>query len=85
MNNIIDLAPLSDYFVVIIKDKVTGDLQGAFTLNESAAEILKLLIERKNLKTVAKELADMYEVPEEIITKDIIKLTTTLKEKGFAF
>ncbi len=85
MNKIIELAPLSDYFVVVIKDKITGELQGSFTLNESAAEILKLLIEGKNLATIAQKLADMYEVPVEIITKDINKLTTILKEKGLVF
>ena len=53
MKQIIKIAPLADYFVVAIKDKSTGELKETFTLNESAADMLRLICEGKDSNTFA--------------------------------
>lgn len=81
MKQIIKIAPLADYFVVAIKDKSTGELKETFTLNESAADMLRLICEGKDSNTVAQEIADIYNAPIELITKDVTKLIERLRQK----
>ena len=78
----IEIAPLANYYVVAVKDKITGELKESFTLNESAADILRLLCEEKNPESIAQEMSHMYEAPAKVIMKDIMKLTEKLKQKG---
>ena len=78
----IEIAPLTDYYVVAAKDKNTGELKDSFTLNESAADILRLLCEEKDLESIAQEMSNMYEAPIKVIMNDIMKLTEELKQKG---
>lgn len=81
MKQTIEIKPLADYYVVVVKDKVTGKLMESFTLNESAAKMLQLFCEGKDFETVTKEIAKIYEAPLELITKDVLKLTDKLKQK----
>lgn len=78
----IEIAPLANYYVVAAKDKKTGELKESFTLNESAADILRLLCEEKDLETIAEEMSNMYDAPAKMIMNDIMKLTEELKQKG---
>ena len=82
MNYKIDLAPLADYFVVAVKDKNTDDLKDVFTLNKSGIDMLKLLYEGEDIKSVAKKLADIYETSLDVVTVDVIAFANKLRKKG---
>jgi hypothetical protein len=78
----IEMAPLTDYYVVAVKDKGTSELKESFTLNESGADMLRLFCEDKDIAEVAKEMADMYEAPIDIVTKDVERFANSLRKKG---
>lgn len=78
----IDMAPLADYYVVAVKDKETGELKESFTLNESGADMLRLLCEDKIPEIVAAEIAQMYEAPVETVFKDVKTFADRLRKKG---
>lgn len=67
----IDIAPLADYYVVVVKDKETDELKDTFTLNESAADMMRFFCQGMDAKRVSEEMARLYEAPIEIITKDV--------------
>ena len=81
----IDIAPLADYYVVAVKDKDTEELKDSFTLNESGADMLRRFCEGKRTEVVAKEMAEMYDCPEDLVFKDVIKLKERLNKKGLTF
>ena len=85
MNYKIDIAPLSDYFVVIVKDKKTDELKETFTVNESGADMLRLFCEGKNSETVTKEIAEMYDAPLDLVTKDVLVFIEKLRKKTIIF
>lgn len=78
----IEIAPLLDYYVIAAKDKETGKLVETFTLNESGTDMLRLFCQDKDMATVAQEIAEMYDAPLEIVTKDVIAFTERLNKKG---
>ena len=82
MKHKIEIAPLLDYFVIATKDKKTGELVETFTLNESATDMLRLFCQDKDVATVAQEIADMYEAPLELVTKDVLSFAEKLQKKG---
>jgi hypothetical protein len=82
MNFKIDIAPLADYFVVVVKDKVSNKLKESFTLNESGADMIKLFAEGKSIVEISKEIAEMYDAPVEIVSKDVNNFAERLKKKG---
>lgn len=79
----IDIAPLADYYVVVARDKDTDELIETFTLNESGVDMMKLFIEEKDNMTIAKEIAEMYDAPIEIVAKDVNSFEEKLRKKGF--
>lgn len=81
MKHKIEIAPLLDYYVIAAKDKETGDLVETFTLNESGTDMLRLFCQDKDVTTVAQEIAEMYEAPLELITKDVEAFAKKLQEK----
>lgn len=85
MNYKIEIAPLSDYYVVIVKDKKTDELKDTFTLNESGADMLQLFCKNKNSKAVSEEIAEMYEAPLDLVMKDVLILKDKLSKKGLIF
>lgn len=85
MNYKIDIAPLSDYFVVIVKDKITDELKDTFTLNESGTDMLQLFCEGKDSEAVAKEIAEMYDAPLDLVSKDVLTFKENLSKKGILF
>jgi len=77
----IEMAPLTDYYVVAAKDKATGELKESFTLNESAADMLQMVCEGKDPLTIAQEIANQYDAPIEIVTKDVMEFIDKLRQK----
>jgi len=82
MKYMIEIAPLTDYYVIAAKDKETGEIVETFTLNESATDILRLFCEEKDAITVAKEIANLYEAPLELVSKDVAAFEERLQKKG---
>lgn len=82
MKHKIEIAPLLNYYVIAVKDKETGDLVETFTLNESGTDMLRLFCQDKDAATVAQEIAEMYEAPLELVTKDVSAFAEKLKKKG---
>lgn len=82
MRHKIEIAPLLDYYVIAVKDKETGKIVDTFTLNESGTDMLKLFCQDKDVATVTQEIAEMYEVPLELVTKDVSAFAEKLQKKG---
>lgn len=78
----IEIAPLTDYYVVAVKDKETLELKEAFTLNESGVDMLRLFCQDKDVEEVAREISIIYEAPIDVVTIDVKKLADNLKRKG---
>lgn len=81
MKHKIEIAPLLDYYVIAVKDKETGDLVETFTLNESGTDMLRLFCQNKDVTAVAQEIAEMYETPLEVVTKDVLAFAEKLRKK----
>lgn len=82
MKHKIEIAPLLDYYVIAAKDKDTGEVVETFTLNESGTDMLRLFCQDKDVATVTQEIAEMYEAPLELITKDVSAFAEKLQKKG---
>ncbi len=82
MKHKIEIAPLTDYYVIVVKDKNTDKLIDTFTLNESATDMLKLFYQGYNIKEVAQEISTIYEVSFYQVSKDISAFAKSLHEKG---
>lgn len=80
----IEIAPLADYYVIAVKDKTTGELKEAFTLNESGADMMRLFSEGKDAQTIAAEIAKDYDAPVEMVTIDVLRFIDRLRQKGLA-
>ena len=79
----IETAPLIDYYVIVVKDMETGELIEAFTLNESGKDILSLFCQGMDANAVAKKLSEMYDVPIEQVSKDVVEFAKRLNKKVF--
>lgn len=82
MKHKIEIAPLLDYYVIAVKDKETGELVETFTLNESGTDMLRLFCQDKDVSAVAQEIAEMYEAPLELVTKNVTAFAEKLNRKG---
>ncbi len=82
MKHKIEIAPLLDYYVIAVKNKETGELVETFTLNESGTDILKLFCQDMDVATITQEIAEMYEAPLELVTKDVIDFIEKIQKKG---
>lgn len=78
----IEIAPLLDYFVIAAKDKKTGELVEAFTINESGKDMLELFCQEKDTITITQEIADKYDAPLEQVSIDVAAFTKRLTQKG---
>lgn len=78
----IEIAPLLDYYVIAVKDKETGELVETFTLNESGTDMLRLFCQDKDVSAVAQKIAEIYEAPLELVTKDVTAFAEKLNRKG---
>lgn len=79
----VETLPLADHYVVAAKDPETGEVKETFTLNESGVDMLKLFNEGKDAADVAQGIAEMYDAPIELVTKDVYAFENRLKTKGF--
>ena len=78
----IEIAPLADYYVVAVKEKDSDELKETFTLNESGIDMLKLFCEGKDTEAVAKEMANLYEAPLQLVAADVMAFAEKLRKKG---
>jgi len=78
----IEIAPLCNYYIIAIKDKETGELVDAFTLNESGIDMLKLFCQGKDETAIVQQIAEIYEAPLEQVSKDVKAFAKKLKEKN---
>jgi hypothetical protein len=78
----IEMAPLVDYYVIVAKDKNTGDIVDTFTLNESGTDMLKLFCQGKDISAIAEEIATIYEAPLEQVSEDVKTFAKKLHKKG---
>ncbi len=78
----IEIAPLLDYFVIAAKDKKTGELVEAFTINESGKDMLELFCQEKDTTTITQEIADKYDAPLEQVSIDVAAFAKRLTQKG---
>lgn len=81
----IEISPLADYYVVVIRDKDTLELKETFTLNESGADMIKLFCQGKDIAAVAQIIAAMYEVSIDSVKKDVEKFAEKLRKKGLFY
>lgn len=79
----VETLPLADHYVVAAKDPETGEVKETFTLNESGVDMLQLFCEGKDAAGVAQGIAEMYDAPVELVTKDVKSFEDKLKAKGF--
>jgi hypothetical protein len=65
----------------LVEKEIRGELKESFTLNESAADMLRLLCEGKDPKTIAQDIANLYDAPVDMVTKDVMKFIDKLQQK----
>ena len=82
MKHKIEIAPLLDYYVIAVTDKDTGELVETFTLNETATDMLRLFCQDKDVAAVAQAVAEMYEAPLKLVTRDVSAFADELHQKG---
>lgn len=78
----INILPLADHYVVVAKDKSTGETKQVFNINESGAEMLSLLCADHETGEVARILADKYDVDIDIVSSDVNAFVSSLATKG---
>lgn len=75
----IEMQPLAGRVVVALKDPETGDPVKVFTVNATAAEILRLYRDGTDVPAIARILSEKYSVPSERILADAEALLERLK------
>lgn len=75
----IELQPLADRFVVALKDPKTGNPVKVFTVNESAAEMIRLYREGKDTLSIAQTISDQYGIPLDSVHADVEALLGKLR------
>ena len=74
----IEMQPLAGRYVVALKDPETGDLVKVFTVNASAAEMLRLYREGLDIEAIAQTISDKYGVPVDRVRGDAEELLEKL-------
>ncbi len=82
MKHKIEIAPLTDYYVIAAKDKETGEVVDMFTLNESGADMLKLFCHGKDEIAIVQQIAQLYEAPIEQVSRDVSAFAKRLHKRG---
>lgn len=78
----IEMAPLGTKYVVAAKDPEKGTVEQIFTLNETAAYMLKLFSEGLDAESVTNRLATEYSAPHELVKRDVAAFWEDLVLKG---
>lgn len=66
----IEMQPLAGRYVVVLKDPETGNRVKLFTVNDSAAEMLRLCSEGLDIEAIAKILSEKYDISIDRIRAD---------------
>ncbi len=75
----IEIQPLTNYYVVALKDPTTGNPVKVFTVNGSAAEMLRLYRDGADIKSVAQSISQKYGAPIERVRSDVEALLGKLE------
>lgn len=75
----IEMQHLAGRYVVALKSLKTGDLLKVFSVNASAAEILRLFQDGMEIPTIAQTLSEKYGVPMARILSDTESLLDMLR------
>lgn len=78
----IEIAPLGSRYVVAAKDPDKGTVEQVFTLNETAANMLRLFSEGLDAEAVAERIARDYEAPVDIVRRDVDAFWKVIESKG---
>jgi len=76
-----EMMELGDQFVAVPVGEGAEHLHGVIKLNETAALIFKLLEEETTEKAIIQKLLTEYDIPEEVVTKDLSNYIQTFQEK----
>lgn len=82
MKHNINILPLADHYVVVAKDKTTGETKEVFNINESGAEMLSLFKEGYDAESVADILAGRYGIDVTIVINDVRAFAENLTLRG---
>ena len=66
----IEMEPLAGYYVVALKDPETGDLVKVFSVNASAAEMIRLYRDGLDIGAITRVSSDKYGVPSDLVRAD---------------
>ena len=64
------MEPLAGYYVVVLKDPETGDLVKVFSVNASAAEMIRLYRDGLDIGAITHVISDKYGVPSDLVRAD---------------
>ena len=78
----IEIAPLGEKYVVVAKDPEKGTVEQVFTLNETAAYMLKLFSEGLDAEAVTNRISKEYEAPYELVKRDVDLFWEDIVRKG---
>jgi len=67
----VNIAELADHFVIVMKDKESGKVKKAFTLNHLGTDILRAFMEDTPQDELAPLLAERYDSSLEGMQKEI--------------
>ena len=66
----IEMQSLAGRYVVALKDPETGDLVKVFTVNASAAEMIRLFRDGLDVDAVARVISEKYGVSSDLVRTD---------------
>ena len=75
----IELQPLAGRYVVALKDPTTGIPVKVFTVNNSAAEMIRLYRDGKDTLSIAQTISNQYGVPFDQVRSDVEALLGKLR------
>lgn len=75
----IELQPLAGRYVVALKDQATGNPVKVFTVNNSAAEMIRLYRDGKDTLSIAQTISNQYGVPFDQVRSDVEALLGKLR------
>ena len=67
----IEMQSLAGRYVVALKDLETGDLVKVFTVNASAAEIIRLYRDGLNVDAITRVISEKYGVSSDLVQTDV--------------
>ena len=67
----IEMEPLAGHYVVALKDPETGDLVKVFSVNASAAEMIRLYRDGMDIQAITQAISEKYGVPSMDVRADV--------------